>query len=830
MARAAGGRLYLLEVSYEGKSGRAVLRLYDEESQRIVEVPDQTGHKPYLLTDFSPEELVQRHPEVIKHRGFDHIEVVEKYDALRDTVVRMTKVVARDPLSVGGTRNAIREHLGDRAWEAKIKYHHCYAYDLGFVPGMPYLAVDGKLQPAPVELPENVIESLRKLYGDNEEVLLRAVEWAKLFQAPIPSLKRVAIDIEVYSPEPDRIPRPDEAPYPVIAVSLYASDGFKKVLLLRRPELGESPTDLKDAEFFSSERELIERAFEVLSSYPLVITFNGDSFDLPYLRNRALKLGIKEENIPVDWRPGADYARLTNALHIDLYRFFTNRSMRVYAFGNKYREGRSLDEIAGALLGEGKVKLSKHVSELSYAELAEYSLKDAELTYKLTAFNDDLVLKLVILMMRISKLGIEDLTRHNISSWIRSMLYYEHRKRNYLIPNESDIRKLKNQTDTKAVIKGKKYLGAVVIDPLTGMFFDVVVVDFASLYPSVIKRWNLSYETVRCPHEECMANRIPGLSHWVCTKRRGIMSELVGFLRDFRVYIYKKLAKSEQDLVKKRHYDVVQSALKVFINASYGVFGAESFPLYCPPVAEATTALGRYFLLQTLKKAMELGIAVLYGDTDSLFLWKPEPEKLEELVGWVSKNLQVDLEVDKKYKWVAFSGRKKNYVGILDDGTVDAKGIVGKKRNTPEFIKSFIMQAIDLLSKAEDVQELDKAIDYLKKITYEYYDRLKKKEVPLDELVFKVTLTKPLLSYIKNTPQHVKAAKQLQRFGKQVGVGDVISFVKVRGGEGVKAVQLARIDEVDSEKYIEHLRTALEQVLEALGTSFEEIVTGSQLM
>ena len=137
---------------------------------------------------------------------------------------------------------------------------------------------------------------------------------------------------------------------------------------------------------------------------------------------------------------------------------------------------------------------------------------------------------------------------------------------------------------------------------------------------------------------------------------------------------------------------------------------------------------------------------------------------------------------------------------------------------------------IDLLGKAEDVQELDKAINYLKKITYEYYDRLKKKEVPLDELVFKVTLTKPLLSYIKNTPQHVKAAKQLQRFGKQIGVGDVISFVKVRGGEGVKAVQLARIDEVDSEKYIEHLRTALEQVLEALGTSFEEIVTGSQLM
>ena len=830
MSSAGAAYLYLMEVAYDGKLGRAVLRLYDEVNHRIVEVPDQTGHKPYFLTDLPPEELVQKHPEIVKHRGFDHLEVVEKYNALTDSIVKMTKVVARDPLSVGGSRNSMRELLDGHAWEAKIKYHHCYIYDLGLVPGMPYLEVNGKLQPAPIELPESVIESLRKLYGDDEGVLSRAIEWVKLFQAPVPHLKRVALDIEVYSPEPRRIPRPDEAPYPVIAISLYASDGLRKVLLLKRPELGEPPADLKDVEFFSSERDMIRRAFEIISSYPLVVTFNGDSFDLPYLRNRALKLGMKEEEVPIDWRAGADYARLTHALHLDLYKFFTNRSMRVYAFGNKYREGRSLDEIAGALLGEGKVKLEKHVSELSYAELAEYSLKDAELTYKLTAFNDDLVLKLVILMMRISKLGLEDLTRHNISSWVRSMLFFEHRRRGYLIPNEDDIRRMKSQTDTKAVIKGKKYLGAVVIDPLTGIFFNVVVVDFASLYPSVIKRWNLSYETVRCPHEDCAANRIPGLSHWVCTKRKGIMSELVGFLRDFRVYIYKKMAKSEQDPVKRRHYDVVQSALKVFINASYGVFGAESFPLYCPPVAEATTALGRYFLVQTLKRALELGITVLYGDTDSLFLWNPSSDKLEELLSWVSKNLQVDLEVDKKYRWVAFSGRKKNYVGILEDGSVDAKGIVGKKRNTPEFIKSLVMQTIDLLGKANDLYQLDSAIDYLKKVTHDYYIRLKRREVSLDELVFKVTLTKPLSSYVKNTPQHVKAARQLQRAGERIEVGDIISFVKIRGGEGVKAVQLARIDEVDADKYVEHLRTALEQILEALGTSFEEIIVGSQLM
>lgn len=820
--------LYLLDLEYDGKLGKAVMKFYDEEEGKLVELADSNGHKPYLLTDFSPEELVQKHPDVLKHKGFDHLEVVEKYNPLQDRLILMTKIVARDPLSVGGTRGALRELLKDHAWEAKIRYHHCYAYDTGLIPGMSYVLSGEGLKAGEVEMPESIVAELRRLYGDDDDQLRRALEWAKLFQAPVPPIKRVSLDIEVYSPEPNRVPRPDEAPYPVIAISFCASDGYKRALLLVRPDLGDY-VPIENVEYFTSERELLRSAFEILKMYPVVLTFNGDAFDLPYLRTRALKLGFSEEEIPIKWGQGADYARLRGSLHIDLYKFFTNKSMKTYAFGGRYREGRSLDEISEALLGVGKVKPDKPIPSLSYAELAKYSLRDAELTYALTSFNDDLVLKLMVLMMRISKLGMEDLTRHNISAWIRSLLHYEHRKRGYLIPNEEDIRKYKSYTDTRAVIKGKKYLGAVVIDPPKGIFFNVTVVDFASLYPSVIKRWNLSYETVRCPHEECKSNTIPGLSHWVCVKRKGIMSEIVGFLRDFRVHIYKKLAKTEADIRKKSHYDVVQSALKVFINASYGVFGAETFPLYCPPVAEATTALGRYLMVQTLRKALELGLPVLYGDTDSLFLWNPQPNKLDELISWV-RDLQVDLDVDKRYVWVAFSGRKKNYVGILSGGLVDAKGIVGKKRNTPELIKGFVMQVIDLLRTSNDLLQLDSAIEELKKFTYDYYLKLKRKDVPLSDLVFKVTLTKPLVSYVKNTPQHVKAARQLQRMGMRVEVGDIIFFVKVRGSEGVKAVQLARIDEVDPEKYIEHLRTALEQVLEALGTSFDEIITGAQLL
>ncbi len=821
----------LLSVGYDGESGRAVLKLYDVKEGVAVIVKDVTGHKPYLLTDLSPEEILEKYPDVIKHRGFDHFEVVEKYDALHDRKVLMTKVVARDPLSIGGGKRSIREILKGHAWEARIKYHHCYTYDRGLIPGMLYRLEGGRLVPIEVDVPENIRRKLEEMYGDDPELLKEAVEWTKLFQAPIPELRRVAVDIEVYSPEPDRIPSAKEAKYPVIAIAYCANDGVKGILLLKRS--GIKNEDLSNLPFtvklFDTERELLREAFRILSAYPIVLTFNGDNFDLPYLRVRALKLGIPEEEVPIEWSENLNEARLKHGVHVDLYKFFNNRSMQVYAFSNKYREGKTLDEIALALLGEGKHPIEKPISELGYSELARYCFKDAELTLRLTTYDDDLVMKLIILMMRISKLSLDDLTRHSISAWIKSMMYFEHRRLNYLIPNPEDLLREKGITATKAIIKGKKYLGAIVIDPLPGIFFNVVVVDFASLYPSVIKRWNLSYETVRCPHEECKNNTVPGTPHWVCRKKRGLTSKVVGFLRDLRVYVYKPLAKKTKDPMLKHQYDVVQRALKVFINASYGVFGADTFPLYCPPVAECTTALGRHAIVSTLKKARELGLVALYGDTDSLFLWNPPKEAVAKLSEWSAQELGIDLDIDKVYRWVAFSGRKKNYMGVLDNGEVDVKGLVGKKRNTPEFIKEMFYDSIAILSKAGSIEELEDAIGKVKDLVHEYYQKLRKGMLTLDQLAFRVTLTKPLNAYVKNTPQHVKAARQLARLGKQIEVGDVISFVKVRGSEGVKAVQLARIDEVDFEKYVEHIRTAMEQVFDALGISFEEVIGTSLL-
>ena len=97
------------------------------------------------------------------------------------------------------------------------------------------------------------------------------------------------------------------------------------------------------------------------------------------------------------------------------------------------------------------------------------------------------------------------------------------------------------------------------------------------------------------------------------------------------------------------------------------------------PAAETIASLGRYSITKTIEKCKELGIEVIYSDTDSLFLKAPSENQISEVSTWTQKELGIELDVDKVYRYVAMSERKKNYFGVLQDGTVDLKGLTGKK-------------------------------------------------------------------------------------------------------------------------------------------------------
>jgi DNA polymerase I len=370
-----------------------------------------------------------------------------------------------------------------------------------------------------------------------------------------------------------------------------------------------------------------------------------------------------------------------------------------------------------------------------------------------------------------------------------------------------------------------------VVEPQTGVHFNVAVVDFASLYPSIIKVNNLSYETVRCVHEECRSNTIAGTEYWVCKKRRGITSLLIGSLRDLRVNYYKPIAKNPTLTQEQKDlFNVVSQALKVILNASYGVMGAEIFPLYCLPVADATAALGRNTITATINRCKELGIEVVYGDTDSLFLKAPSQEQIKEITNWASEKLGIELDLDKMYRYVAFSSRKKNYLGVKEDGTVDIKGLTGKKSHIPQFIKDSFYRAVEILSTVSSPKDFEKAREEIREDVRKRANTLKAREIPLDQLAFEVMMGKDIEDYRGTEPQHVKAAKQLRdKKIKEVKAGEVVSFIKTRDKEGVKPLALARKEEVDTEKYMEYMRSTFDQLLDALGYDFDEILGARRL-
>ena len=836
----------LISAAYDGPAKCAVLKFYDPETDKLALYRDESGHRPHCYSRLAPDELgsIDGRDDILA------LEQIKRRDNVADEDVTVTKIVAADPLAIGGTQSEKSVRNVIETWESDIKYYESYVYDRGLVMGLYYSVRGAKISPEPRKMPEGVREALKRMLLDKDTGLGMAdpaeyqayvQEWADTLGQPIPRIRRLSFDIEVDS-EANRIPDPHMADRRVTAVGFEGSDGFAEVYVLGRPRAGDPETPAR-VTYYDDEKEMIEAALRTIASYPVVLTFNGDDFDMPYLHNRALKVGIPDSESPFYMM--RDSATLREGVHIDLYRTFSNRALQIYAFSNKYVDY-SLNTISRALLGEEKLDYGVNLGELSPGQLAAYCYNDARLTYRLTSFADDLVMNLLIVISRIAKMPIDDIARLGVSQWIRSLLYYEHRRRGMMIPRREELESKSTEASTDAAIKDKKYRGGLVIDPRQGVHFDVTVMDFASLYPSIIKVRNLSYETVRCPHPECRSNTIPDTPHWVCKKRNGITSLLIGSLRDLRVNYYKSLARDESSgETARQQYSIVSQALKVILNASYGVMGAEMFPLYFLPAAEATTAVGRHIILDTIKKCESSGIAILYGDTDSIFIKKPTDEQVAQIIAEAKAAHGVELEVDKEYRYVVLSDRKKNYLGVTKAGKVDVKGLTGKKSHTPPFIRNLFYMMTEILAKVSSEDDFERVRVQISAKMSESVESLRSSQIPLEDLAFNVRISKAPSEYTKNMPQHIKAALQLEQVAggagniasyaqegaaaapaepRTVKKGDIISYVKTITEPGVKPIEIASVKEIDTEKYLEFMESTLDQIISVMDMNFDRIV------
>ncbi|HVB11592.1 MAG TPA: 3'-5' exonuclease, partial [Nitrososphaerales archaeon] len=225
------GPSVLISATYDGERRVAQLKFYEPTSNRIYLWSDSSGHKPHCFSKLPVSEL-----EYLKKARPNIIEIVtvKKRDLIQDKEIEVSKIVATDPLAIGGQENSLRNAI--TAWEADIKYYENFLYDNELYVGAFYKIENGRIVPVPFDTPREVQDSLKRtLQSSKPDMAKQIEEWAALLNQPLPYLKRAAIDIEVLSLE-NRIPNPDTAEQPVVAVSLV-SDKLQRIYLLDRKDI-----------------------------------------------------------------------------------------------------------------------------------------------------------------------------------------------------------------------------------------------------------------------------------------------------------------------------------------------------------------------------------------------------------------------------------------------------------------------------------------------------------------------------------------------------------------------------------------------------------------
>ncbi len=816
------------------------------------------GNAPYIYTYLDEETLkdmplikskfIKRDGKTWKDSilGFD---TVERRHPITQEMMTINRVMGKtswdlyNPRQQGGMADMLPDEM---VFNRNHKFHDYFLNEQGMVMGMNYRITDGAI----TMIEENPTQEILDLVGEMEipdfldDALIGRL--LPLFFTRFPDISDhiLAMDIEVDN-DYKRAINAFEAKYPISSIALFGKH-YQVTYTLSDEVRGRSykyklPEDINIV-ICNSEAQIIINTLRDLTKSRKekgIVTFNGDRFDLPYLMTRAHHLNIHQFDRLIwarwDVRRETVIKGIHNKFLIDLYPFFANPSIKNYTFRDKYVRN-TLDHISTGLLGETKYKFEGEINKLCAKELAYYNHVDTVRTFELCTFENNTVFNLFFMFMRISGRTFEDVHRRKISAVLTGLINTTLFNSQTLQPNETILRKVGSMA-SKSIIEGKNFQGAYVFDPhaLKSVGFwtnnndphAIRCVDFASLYPSEIKQRNLGWDTVNCGHDKCMDNIMPDLPHHVCTERVGVMPTLIGFIRDIRVKYFKKHKKGNEV------FKIVEQTLKVLINAGYGVMGSEVFKYFCAPVAEGTTAYGRRDILKVKTYCEERDVRVLYGDTDSIFIYNASDEFLEGLFQWVKDELNLEMDVDYSGKFMLIH-EKKNYI-IDNEGEIIIKGMTGKKSNTPAYIQECFTHATEVMKQfSHDEAKMKTLItglvaDYSKKLDYREFDPLKMK--------ITVKLGKDLHRYNVDG-RHVKAAKKLVAYLKEkindkslpdhiiVPKDTYIDFV-IENDRQREATPIEMVEDnelIDVQYYKERLVKTMAQVLKPLNIDLNQFL------
>lgn len=259
--------------------------------------------------------------------------------------------------------------------------------------------------------------------------------------------------------------------------------------------------------------------------------------------------------------------------------------------------------------------------------------------------------------------------------------------------------------------------GGLVLEPDPGIYEDVYEIDFSSMYPSIIVRYNLSPETLS--REEGF--EIEETPYHVSTERKGFLSQSLEDLLETRL-LYKSIKRNGAVYANR---DI---ALKWLLLTSFGYTGYKNAKFGKIEVHEAITAMGRWALLTAMRIARSMGFEIIHGIVDSL--WIKGDGDVNELLHRIKAETRIDIVLDGHYRWLVFlparngNGSPGRYMGLRTDGTYKFRGIEIRRGDIPVAAKKMQLECLKLLENASCVDEIRPLIPDLRRIYGRYMTNL----------------------------------------------------------------------------------------------------------
>ncbi|WP_186251774.1 DNA polymerase II [Burkholderia gladioli] len=561
-----------------------------------------------------------------------------------------------------------------------------------------------------------------------------------------------------------------------------------------------------------------------------IIGWNLIQFDLRVLHAHSQEFGVPlrlgRDGSVLDWRahgqqPDHFFAGAAGRLIIDGIDALKSATWTFPSF--------SLEYVSRTLLGEGKAvdnpyarmdEIQRRFDEDKPA-LAHYNLKDCELVTRIFAKTD----LLSFMLERATVTGLAaDRTGGSVAAFTHLYLPRMHRL-GYVAPNLGDV-------------TGQNSPGGFVMDSRPGLYDSVLVLDYKSLYPSIIRTFLIDpVGLVAGLAQPDDAHSVPGFLGARFSRSRHCLPDIVRRVSEGR------------DLAKRQRNAPLSQALKIIMNAFYGVLGSWGCRFFDPRLASSITMRGHEIMHRTRELIEAQGYEVIYGDTDSTFVWLREAHRdgeaerkgraiVAHVNDWWRTHLRerfgldsaLELQYERHYLRFlmptvrgAEEGSKKRYAGLAlgADGGEDVvfKGLETVRTDWTPLAQQFQRELYTLVFRREPYQ------DFIR----ETVRRVLAGELDA-ELVYRKRVRRPLAEYQRNVPPHVRAARTADEYNRELGRplqyqrGGWISYVMTTAGP--EPLETMR-SPIDYAFYLSRqLQPVADGILPFLKDDFETVISG----